>query len=310
MAEYRVNLSDNSKTITIPENVVDKDKTSIALVGHGQPNYGEPQNENFLHMLEHFSSDREPNMPIKGQIWFKQKPENNTYELKVCRKSATRMIDSGKSDAVWDKLLRISSEDEGEPTNPTTGDIWYDSVNHQFKVYDETLTTDSSSGQWNVIGPEDVIHTETENKSSISTSSETSKSFVIDKSSFKDIINDEELEEYTHTGSLHLVTLKVLIKEVAKSQDVAIDSLRSCAMIYRFVVRVLSAQNSSDPTKSIYDISIFGAPNYEIIAKSDNLTFTTSVEIQGGNAVFTIDNTSATESTYFVNGIDCEITRV
>ena len=39
MASYNIDLTDGSRTITIPENVVDKDTLSIALIGHGQPNY-------------------------------------------------------------------------------------------------------------------------------------------------------------------------------------------------------------------------------------------------------------------------------
>ena len=129
MASYNIDLTDGSRTITIPENVVDKDTLSIALIGHGQPNYGEPQNENFIHMLEHFASVDEPNMPVKGQIWFKQNDDGQTYELKVCRSPAI-----GSASAQWDKILKTSNE--GEPTNPSKGDIWYDEETHQLKVYD------------------------------------------------------------------------------------------------------------------------------------------------------------------------------
>lgn len=297
MAEYKVNLSDNQRTITIPENVVDKDTTSIALVGHGQPNYGEPQNENFIHMLENFSSEDEPNMPIKGQLWFKQNSDGQTYELRICRVAATSIDETtGESNAVWDKVLKTSTTDEGEPINPASGDIWYDFDSHQLKVYDGALD------QWNVIGPEDIVHTEEEHQEFISNTTSPSRYYVMDKSLFeKDIYNDEE--ETGHTGSLHLVTLKVLIKEVPNNGTGASESLKSCAMIYRFVVRAISTDNG-------FSISIFGAPNYEIIAKSDNLNFTTNLEVNAGNVVFTINNQSTSSGTYFVNGIDAEITRV
>ena len=161
---YEIVLSDGSRTINIPENVIDKEQLSVALIGHGQPNYGESQNENFIHMLENFSSDVEPNMAIEGQLWCKKNMDDNTYELRICSKSATTMeIDDGhgglKSDAEWDKIL-VTSPGGGQPTNPSDGDIWYDVSDHKLKIYDSSLIDPniSTSTGWNVIGPHDVIH--------------------------------------------------------------------------------------------------------------------------------------------------------
>ena len=309
MSDYEATLSDKVTKYLIPENDVDRDSTSIALIGHGQPNYGLDQNENFLHVLEHFASDTEPTMPIRGQIWFKVNDEDKTFELKLCKKPATRMNDDGTSDAEWSKLL-ISSSGSDAPTNPATGDIWYDSESHQFKIYDSELEdpTDPNSG-WNTIGPKDVEHNETENTSFESNKTNPSRTFKMSKKLFaRDIYNSEEEEQQArHTGSLHLVTLKVLIKEVPTQGSGTIDTLRACAMIYRFTVRTVSSGSTSNPS---YSVSIFGAPNYEIISKSDNLEFTTNLEVRGGDVVFTINNESTKTGTYFVNGIDMEITRV
>jgi len=301
MSEYIVALSDNSKTISISENAIDKDTTSIALVGHGQPNYGQPQNENFIHMLENFSSDEEPNNPLKGQLWFKQNTETNTYDLMICKKP------NDDTPAEWDRLMK--SSDGTMPVNPTTGDIWYDPTTHQFKVYDESLVegTDTTTG-WNTIGPEDVIHNQSEHTTTISNINNPTKQYVIDKKIFaRDIYNSEE-ETSEHPGSLHLVTLKVLIKEVPNSGD-GQETLKACAMIYKFVVRTISG-GSGDNTS--YSVSIFGAPDYEIIAKSDDLNFSTNLEVNGGNVVFsvTIDTASMSSETYFVDGFDMEVTRI
>ena len=294
MSEYKVKLSDNSRTITVPENATDSEKTSILLIGHGKPSYGESQNENFIHMLEHFSSKDEPNMPLKGQLWFKQNDDGQTYELRICKKAATtKDEETGESDAEWDKVLKTSTSDRGEPINPAPGDIWYDFDSHQLKVYDDILN------QWNVIGPEDVVHTETDHQAFISDPSSSSKSYVMNKKYFERDIYNTDTEE-GHTGSLHLVTLKVLIKEVPLQGSS--DNLRACAMIYKFVVRTISSDNG-------YSISIFGAPNYEIVAKSDDLNFSTDLRVSSGNVIFTINNESTTNTTYFVNGIDMEVTR-
>ena len=304
MSDYEIKLSDNSDTITIAENAIDKDRTSIALVGHGQPNYGEPQNENFIHMLENFSSEDEPHSPLKGQMWFKQNNDGNTYELRICREAA-----NGSNSPVWDKIL-VSASGSDEPQNPSTGDIWYDFNDHKFKVYDESLVgpDDPVSAGWNTIGPQDVIHNESDNQTTKADSEQGqhTKSFVIDKKTFQKNIQNVEGEPW-NTGSLHLVTLKVLIKEVFENNTGSSEGLRSCAMIYRFVVRTIATGTENNPS---YTISIFGAPNYEIIAKSDNLEFTTNLEVNAGNVVFTIDNQSTQNGTYFVNGIDMEITRV
>ena len=54
--DYELVYSNKRDTITVKENVIDNDKISLALVGHGQPNYGLAQNTNFLHLYcLHFS---------------------------------------------------------------------------------------------------------------------------------------------------------------------------------------------------------------------------------------------------------------
>lgn len=304
MSDYEATLSDKVTKYLIPENDVDRDSTSIALIGHGQPNYGLDQNENFLHVLEHFASDTEPTMPIRGQIWFKLNEDGNTYELWVCKKSATTT-----ESAVWDKILKAPVSDEGEPENPSPGDIWYDFSDHQLKIYDDSIPSEDNPdvmGGWNTIGPDDVIHEEKDNQTVVSNSTNPSRSYVMNKKLFaKDIYNSED--ESGRTGSLHLVTLKVLIKEVPIQSGGSVSNLKACAMIYRFTVRTISSGTDENPS---YSISIFGAPNYEIISKSDDLIFTTNLEVNGGNVVFTINNQSTSAGTYFVNGIDMEITRV
>lgn len=315
MASYEIELSDGSKKISIPENVIDKDTTSIALVGHGQPSYGKSQNENFVHMLENFASDVEPNMPIKGQLWFKENNDTDTYEFRICRQSATEINEeTGLSDAVWDKILKTSISDNQEPQNPSTGDIWYDVENHQFKVFDSTLDpegeSDGKPGEWNTIGPNDVVHKGEgydAKKTDYEQSTISSSTFVIDSKNFtRDVSNIED--EPDRSGSLHLVTLKVLIKEVANNPSPDnVGNLRSAVVIYRFAIRTVS-YNSGD--NIIYEISLVGAPNYEIIAKSDNLYFTMDLSVLNNNVKFVITNQSLTNNTYFVNGVDMDITRV
>lgn len=290
---YEIFLSDGS-TIIVPENKIDKDKTSIALIGHGQPAYGKEQNENFLHILENFSSKDEPKNPIKGQIWFKQNDDNITYELRICKVGAT-----DESPAVWDKVMKTSVSDEGEPLNPSNGDIWYDTSSKQLKVYDE----DNSS--WIIIGPSDVTHNQTDYYSGISQQGSTKTTYKIDASIFERDVEDDMDPTSTYTGSLSLVTLNVLLKEVVKdgvSYDV--DNLRSAVFIYRFVVRCLSSESIGK------EVSIEGSPNYEIISKSDNLDFEMDLTVKNGSVEFAVNNLSTINKTYFVTGIDASISRI
>lgn len=46
--------------------------TSLILVGKGDIDYGEPVQENWLHMLEHFANPTSPAYPIPGQVWYKK----------------------------------------------------------------------------------------------------------------------------------------------------------------------------------------------------------------------------------------------
>lgn len=316
MANYKIDLSDGSETITIPENVVDKDTTSVALVGHGQPNYGQPQNENFVHMLEHFASEDEPNMPIRGQIWFKKNPDGKTYEMRICRQKATQIDEVTKlSDAKWDKIFKTAIDGAGEEENYSDGDIWYDFSTHQLKIFDTTI--ENALSKWNIIGPHDPIHNDSTYASFVTSYSQPRNNFHISSSYFtKNVINDTTTEgegenKQLYTGSVHLVTLRVLMKEVP-SPNITYDAsnLRSAVFIYRFTVRTTSF-SSGDGTQPSYIVSLAGAPNYEILSKSDNLDFTMNIDLQSNSVIFTIDNQSIpNNNTYFVNGVDMDIIRV
>jgi hypothetical protein len=56
--------------ITLPNKTLNTTSTSLTLTGKGINNYGEIQQENFLHLMEHFSSGVPPQNPTIGQIWF------------------------------------------------------------------------------------------------------------------------------------------------------------------------------------------------------------------------------------------------
>lgn len=103
----------------------------IKLIGKNYAGYGEVQNENLLHMLEHFSGTGEPPRPISGQIWF----DSQQNKLKFFDKNNNWRTTGG---------AEIGG---GEPIGLTTGDFWFDSDNNQ-------LYAKAASGDFILIGPQ------------------------------------------------------------------------------------------------------------------------------------------------------------
>lgn len=67
---YELVKSDGTTLIELADGITDTGSASITFVGKNVVNYGLAQNENFLHLLEHFSSANEPLNKITGQLWF------------------------------------------------------------------------------------------------------------------------------------------------------------------------------------------------------------------------------------------------
>jgi tRNA A37 methylthiotransferase MiaB len=66
---YILNKTDGSKITEIIDGVIDQTTTDLTLIGKNFSSYGEFLNENFIHLLENFSSTAQPNKPITGQLW-------------------------------------------------------------------------------------------------------------------------------------------------------------------------------------------------------------------------------------------------
>lgn len=109
----------NGTTLAVVEDGTIDTTTDIKLIGKNYAGYGEAQNENLVHMLEHFSSPSAPSRPISGQIWY----DSANKKLKFYDQSKWRT--TGGSE--------ISST---APTGLTTGDFWWDNANNQLYAYD------------------------------------------------------------------------------------------------------------------------------------------------------------------------------
>jgi hypothetical protein len=141
---YTISFTDPTKfdTITVPDmppgiNTVD---TSLSLVGRGYPNYGQKIAENFVHLLENFSSPIPPQNPIEGQLWYDTSDPNN----KVLR------VMDGTADATrWPSANGIyqqgTNPKDSETQGLKVGDIWVDTASNQLKIF--------NSNDWTTVGP-------------------------------------------------------------------------------------------------------------------------------------------------------------
>lgn len=127
---YIVNKTDGSVVATVADGQVDNLSTDLVLIGKNYSGFGEFLNENFIKLLENFSSSSEPPNPIKGQIWF----DANENKLKVYSGTQFQPVSSAT----------ISST---QPANLGVGDLWFNDVDRQlYFCFD-------SSGSVLLLGP-------------------------------------------------------------------------------------------------------------------------------------------------------------
>ena len=141
---YTLKFSDSSKieTVVVPDmppgiNTID---TSLSLVGKNYPNYGEKIAQNFLNLLENFSSPLPPENPIEGQLWYDTSDPNS---------KVLRIMDGTADSTRWPSANGIYQQGTDPKETATAGlkvgDIWVDTQNNVLKIY--------HSGNWTTVGP-------------------------------------------------------------------------------------------------------------------------------------------------------------
>lgn len=121
----------NGQVLTVVEDGTIDNTLDIKLVGKNYAGYGEIQNENFVHLLENFSSGTQPPRPTSGQIWY----DSSNKKLKFW--DGTKFRTTGGAE--------ISAT---APTGLTTGDFWFDTVNNQLYAW--------SGSEFVLVGPQGV----------------------------------------------------------------------------------------------------------------------------------------------------------
>lgn len=127
---YILYKTDGTKLTTVDDANLDS-TTDLNFVGRNYSGYGQVVNENFLKLLENFSSETAPAKPLKGQIWFDKVNGrlNVSYDGKAFKGIANIYVQPNTP------LL----------TSLVKGDLWWDTDAFQLKAYDGNL--------FQVVGP-------------------------------------------------------------------------------------------------------------------------------------------------------------
>lgn len=155
---YVLKFSDPFKTsnITVPSKAtgsgLNNYDTSLDLPGAGNENYGNHISQNFLKLLEHFSSPYPPENAIEGQLW---------YDTSNPNQKVLRVNNGTDTSSRWSAASGVYQQ-SNDPyvqflDTVREGDIWVDTQNGQLKI--------RTGVEWRLVGPiigSDVDKTGTE----------------------------------------------------------------------------------------------------------------------------------------------------
>lgn len=115
---YSINVADN--IVLVQDGTIEKDATDLTLIGKNYTGFGQALNENFVKLLENFSTSiTAPSNPITGQLWY------STQADKL-------MVYSGNA------FVPVSSTTVAntQPLNMGIGDMWYNTTTKQLNFWD------------------------------------------------------------------------------------------------------------------------------------------------------------------------------
>jgi hypothetical protein len=146
MASYTLRFSDptTSSVILVEGTTTGPGKnnydTSLELVGPGYTNYGQATAQNFLKLLENFSSPFPPLNPVKGQLW---------YDTSNPDRFILRINNGTLTSSRWPSANGIYQQSNDPfveyPNNIKEGDVWVDTSVNQLKIRYAT--------GWTLVGP-------------------------------------------------------------------------------------------------------------------------------------------------------------
>lgn len=238
---YNIRKTDDELLISLGEEVIDTETVSgIGLIGRLTPNYGETQSNNFIHILENFASTKFPKNPLVGQLCYKKNRTNDKEgSLYVCVNNIDGLSDSVR----WKKVPSVIVADRiSETAVLDTGDMWYDTKEKAFKIYDAEL------GEWLSVGPDNFNYTDE----------------IIDVVSSDDEIvylgNYDFNGNHNKYNSSYLITAKIVAKEVPQVLDTPLSNSFTTAWIFNLLVSSRLVDSTSPIVCDIID-----EPDYQLI---------------------------------------------
>lgn len=123
----------NGEVFTEVADQVINQVSSLSFVGKNYTGYGKIIAENFLHLLENFANNTEPNNPIEGQIWY-----DNSEGIQILK-----VYDGTKWNPAGSIKKATNSPLVGDSIN---GDLWVNPNTNQLYMF--------TGNTWDLIGPQ------------------------------------------------------------------------------------------------------------------------------------------------------------
>jgi hypothetical protein len=117
---YKLNKTDGTILTDLVDGTIDTTSSDLTLIGRNYSGFGEFLNENFIKLLENFSSADEPSNPVRGQLWY------DTSENKLKIYNGTQFTSSGGTTL------------SAQTPNAVAGDLWIDTTRQQLYFFDGT----------------------------------------------------------------------------------------------------------------------------------------------------------------------------
>jgi hypothetical protein len=126
---YKILNADGTTLGFLADNVIDKSKTSLALVGKNVTSYGESLNNNLIKLLENFTNSTPPPSPQKGQLWY-----DTSNVSPTANDVPTLRIYTGLEFKPVSGVIVSSNQPA-----LANGDLWLDPISGQTKAYHEGI---------------------------------------------------------------------------------------------------------------------------------------------------------------------------
>ena len=126
---YVINNSDGSRTFYVADQGFNTE-TAISLPGRNVPDYGEPVDTNFIHMLENFADGTPPQAStiLTGQLWY----DTSDSIMKIYNGTQ------------WVAITNIPTSEGAPGGSVADGNMYFDETIRKLKIYYDSMWIDTS----------------------------------------------------------------------------------------------------------------------------------------------------------------------